>query len=63
MSGLTERDYEGLTPVAIKALADHNARLQAQTLRDYRVIEVLIAGGFLTREKYEEARALMENLP
>lgn len=44
-------------------LTERVARLDRESTKTWRVREILIAGGFITREKFEEAERLIDNLP
>ncbi len=63
MSDETSKTREPWSPQVQEAMVNQCGRYQAAEKVHHRTIDVLIAAGFLTREKYEEARSLVESLP
>jgi multidrug resistance efflux pump len=47
----------------IEELTSRVERLDKESTKTWRVREILIAGGFITREKFEEAERLIADLP
>ena len=38
-------------------------RMKKQANNDYKVLQILIAAGFLTQEKLDDARSILDGLP